>query len=122
VPDAAANGGANDLYFPRKRFERLGDKPVLLFIAAANYRLLWPAYVVRGESTNIWRQRWAHTSGGNVVIMDGSGHWMPNHFIRGGRDINGSMSWPSRGNLAPYSFGFYGHPGSYDEYFEKLVY
>jgi len=122
VPSGEAEGGPNVKYWPRGRFEANSDNPRDLFIDACTYRLIWPDYVPRSESTNIWGQRWAHQEGGNVIAFDGAARWMNNHFIIGGWDINGAMSWPSSGNIAPYSKGYYGHPGSIDEYIDEFAF
>lgn len=120
-PGASADGSANVNNWPRKALEKWGNQPWALFSEACAYRLQWPAYVARTKSTGAYSSRWSHGSGGNLVGFDGSSHWLPNYFFYGTWDIDGSMSWPSSANFAPYKWGFYGHVGSIDEYYRKIA-
>ncbi len=121
VAAADADGSPNVSNWPKGILEKYGSQRRILFAEASGYRLQWPAYVPRSKTTGIWSAKWAHATGGNVIGFDGSGHWMPNFFYYGTWDIDGAVSWPTSANFAPYKWGFYGHVGSYDEYYQKYV-
>lgn len=110
--------------YPRAQGQ--GSMARVLFNDGSSYRrsTLAPYEEIHGAGRGHLKYQWAHVTGGNVALFDGSAHFMPNFLppsTHGGRQF---AAWPNVNFLAPYAVGSYSSKGnlySMDAYAKNLL-
>jgi hypothetical protein len=97
---AAAGMGATPPY-PRNRLDSASLATSPLFTDAGELRRTRPGGVIitAYQQTDYWDRRWAHETGGNMVMHDGSARWVTNALRPSSWE-----GWPSSYGVA---FSFY---------------
>jgi prepilin-type N-terminal cleavage/methylation domain-containing protein len=100
-------------YYRRGALEHSGKSNRVLLTEASAYRRDSTTFVPNGKTLGWNAKRWAHSSGGNLALHDGSAYWLPNQLVLGALQA----SWPS-GNS---DFLWYGRgPWGFDTYIMRI--
>jgi hypothetical protein len=91
-------------WYERDPFANPNYNDLPLFHEATGYRRdpasSYITTYVRNSTS--WDMVWAHQSGGNVALHDGSARWLPNVYE--GTTWGSSKSWPSGGVYSFYTY------------------